>query len=279
MQYKNILVYLDDGASNTERMKTSLAIAQAHDARITGVALNAAPSLQAMLRAGIGGANELIEKGNEQAQNIVKEFTALADAEGISHDTRVIECKEGRAPQKLAHLARNFDVSVLRQANPDRPNAELVMDVAEEVLFSSGRPVFFIPYIGTHAIPCQRAVIAWDGSAASTRAVHDALPLMEHMKEVVVLVVDADRQERTNGEKPGDDISNHLNAHGINNRIERRLSDGVPTSTIILNVLSDTGADILIMGGYGTSKLREVVLGGVTRTLFNSMTVPVFMSH
>ena len=99
------------------------------------------------------------------------------------------------------------------------------------------------------------------------------------MEEVVVLVVDADDQERTNGEKPGDDISKHLDAHGINNRIERRLSDGIPTSTIILNALSDTGADILIMGGYGTSKLREMVLGGVTRTLLDSMTVPVFMSH
>ena len=69
-------------------------------------------------------------------------------------------------------------------------------DVAETVLFSSGRPVFFMPYIGAHAIPCQNALIAWDGSAASTRAVHDALPLMESMKEVVVLVVDADRHER-----------------------------------------------------------------------------------
>ena len=279
MQYKNILVYLDDGASNTERMKTSLSIARAHHARITGVALNTAPSLQTMIRAGISGAHELLEKGQVQAKVVADEFTALATAENIDYDTRVIECKEGRAAQKLAHLARNFDIAVLRQANPDRPNADLVTDVAEEVLFSSGRPVLFIPYIGAHAIPCQRAVIAWDGSAASTRAVHDALPLMEHMEEVVVLVVDAEDQERTNGEKPGDDISTHLNAHGINNRIERRVSDGVPTSTIILNALSDTGADILIMGGYGTSKLREVVLGGVTRTLLNSMTVPVFMSH
>jgi nucleotide-binding universal stress UspA family protein len=279
VQYKNILVYLDEGASNAERMRTSLSIARAHNAKITGVALNTAPSLQAMLRANIGGANGLIDKGRAQAEAVIDEFDALATTENIDHDTRIIECKEGRVAQKLAHLARNFDVAVLRQANPERPNADLVMSVAEEVLFSSGRPVLFIPYIGAHAIPCKQALIAWDGSAASTRAVHDALPLMEQMQEVVVLVVDSDKQERTNGEQPGDDISNHLSAHGINNRVERRLSGDTTTSTIILNALSDTGADIMIMGGYGTSRIREVVLGGVTRTLLNTMTVPVFMSH
>ncbi len=279
MQYKNILVYLDDGVSNDQRIQTALAMATAHDARLTGVALNAAPPVSAMLRFGFSGANDLLAKSREQAEQICKEFSDAAAAAGVRHDTRVIECKEGRAPQKLAHLARNFDLAMLRQANPDRPNADLVLEVAEEVLFSSGRPVFFMPYIGAHKIPCERAVVAWDGSAASTRAVHDALPLMEHMKEVVILVVDADRQERTNGEQPGDDLSRHLDAHGINNKVERLLSGGAPTSTIILNALSDEGADILVMGGYGTSKLREVVLGGVTRTMLNTMTVPVFMSH
>jgi nucleotide-binding universal stress UspA family protein len=279
VQYKNILVYLDDGASNVERMNTALAMARVHDARVTGVALNAAPSLQTMIRAGIGGATEILEANQARSKTIVEEFSALAESGDVQHDTRVIECKEGRAAQKLAHLARNFDLSILRQANPDRPNAELVTDVAEAVLFSSGRPVFFMPYIGAHAIPCQNALIAWDGSAASTRAVHDALPLMESMKEVVILVVNSDKQERTNGEEPGSDISAHLHAHGINNRVSRVHSDGISTSTMILNALSDNGSDILIMGGYGTSRLREVVLGGVTRTLLGSMTVPVFMSH
>ncbi len=279
MQYKNILVYLDDGVSNDQRIKTALAMATAHDARLTGVALNAAPPVSAMIRLGISGANDLLAKSREQAEHICQSFAQEAEDAGVRHETRLIECKEGRAPQKLAHLARNFDLAMLRQANPDRPNADLVLEVAEEVLFSSGRPVFFMPYIGAHKIPCERAVVAWDGSAASTRAVHDALPLMEHMKEVVILVVDADRQERTNGEEPGDDLSRHLSEHGINNKVERLLSGGAPTSTIILNALSDEGADILVMGGYGTSKLREVVLGGVTRTMLNTMTVPVFMSH
>jgi nucleotide-binding universal stress UspA family protein len=279
VKYKNILVYLDEGVSNEERMKTALAMANVNGARITGVALNAAPSLQTMIRAGILGANELLEKNRAQCQSILDAFAAMAGSQDIEHDTRIVECKEGRAPQKLAHLARNFDLSILRQANPDRPNAELVLDVAEEVLFTSGRPVFFMPYIGAHAIPCKRALVAWDGSASSTRALHDALPLMEHMDEVVILVVDADKQERINGEQPGTEISQHLNAHGINNRVSRVHSGGSTTSTMILNALTDNGSDILVMGGYGTSKLREIVLGGVTRTLLNTMTVPVFMSH
>lgn len=279
MQYKDILVYLDEGVSNVERVNTAIAIAKVHNARLTGVVLNAAPPLNVMIRLGISGGNKLIKKSRKDAKKILAEFDERVTGEGIEHFTRLVECKEGRAPQKLAHLARNFDLSIMRQANPDKPHVDLVKDVSEEVLFSSGRPVFFMPYIGAHRIPCELAIVAWDGSASSTRAVHDTLPLMEQLKEVIILVVDADKQERTNGELPGDDISSHLDAHGINNRVKRVPSGGASTSTIVLNALSDEGADILIMGGYGTSKIKEVMLGGVTRTLLNTMTVPVVMSH
>lgn len=279
MKYKDILVYLDDGVSNPERVKTAFGLAKAHAARLTGVVVNATPPVSVLMRLGISGGNDLIDKARASAEKIAKEFEEAAAAAGVEYRTRIIEGKEGRAPQKVAHLARNFDVAIMRQANPDRPNADLVLEVAEEVLFSSGRPVFFMPYIGAHNIPCRRAMVAWDASPAATRALHDAMPMMEHMDEVVVLIIDEDKQEWVDGVRPGEEISAHLTAHGINNRVHRVLSGGATTSTMILNELSDLGVDMLIMGGYGTPKLREVVLGGVTRTLMNTMTVPVFMSH
>jgi nucleotide-binding universal stress UspA family protein len=167
----------------------------------------------------------------------------------------------------------------MRQANPDKPNASFIGELSEEVMLSSGRPVFFIPYVGAHNIPCRRGLIAWDGSKAAARAVHDALPLLKMMEKVIILIVDADKIEHYADSKPGKELSRHLNLHGVNNKIRRLAKAEVSTSTIILNELSDSGADILIMGGYGTPKLREIMLGGVTRTLFECMTVPVFMSH
>jgi len=279
MQYKNILVYLDQGASNKERTNTAIAIARANNAELTGVVVNSLPGSGILNRLGIGNGEALMEQQRVDAQSIIEDFGQMADKEGVQTNTRVIECTEGRAPEKLARMARVFDLSIMRQANPDKPNASFITELSEEVLFSSGRPVFFMPYIGAHNIPCRRGLIAWDGSKAATRAIHDALPLLETMEKVTILTIDADKTWRYTDLQPGEGISRHLTAHGVNNEINRMSKGEVSTSTIILNELSNTGADILIMGGYGTSRLRESMLGGVTRTLFECMTVPVLMSH
>jgi len=279
MQYKNILVYLDQGASNKERVNTAIAIASAHSAQLTGVVVNALPNSSILRRLGIGKGEVLMEQARVNAQVVIERFEQQTAKAGVEADTRVIECVEGKAPEKLARMARIFDLSIMRQANPDKPNASFIAELSEEVMFSSGRPVFFMPYIGAHNIPCKRGLIAWDGSKAATRAIHDALPILEMMDKVTILIVDAHKIEHYTDLKPGEELSRHLSAHGVDNVVSRVPKGEASTSTVILNELSDTGADVLIMGGYGTPKLREVMLGGVTRTLFECMTVPVFMSH
>ena len=279
MQYKNILVYLDQGASNKERVNTAIAIAIAHNAQLTGVIVNALPASSILRRLGIGKGEALMEQARVDAQVAIERFEQQTDKAGIEADTRIIEDTEGRAPEKLARMARIFDLSIMRQANPDKPNAAFIKELSEEVMFSSGRPVFFMPYIGAHNIPCRKGLVAWDGSKAATRAIHDALPILEMMEDVIILVVDPDKIEHYADTRPGEALSDHLSAHGVNNKVSRVPKGEASTSTAILNELSDTGADILVMGGYGTPKLREVMLGGVTRTLFECMTVPVFMSH
>jgi len=279
MQYKNILVYLDRGASNKERINTAISIARANDSQLTGVFVNAIPASSILQRLGIGNGEALMEQQRVDAQLLLKDFEQMTNEEGVRADTRIIECSEGRAPEKLARLARTFDMSIMRQANPDKPNATFIGELSEEVLFSSGRPVLFMPYIGAHSIPCRSGLIAWDGSKAATRAIHDALPLLEMMEKVIILIIDADKTRRDIATEPGKEISRHLTAHGVNNRINCIPKGDLSTSTAILNELANTGADMLIMGGYGTSKLREAMLGGVTRTLFECMTVPVLMSH
>jgi len=279
MEYKNLLVYLDQGASNKERVNTAIAIAKVHEAQLTGVVVNALPAASILQKLGFGTGEALMEQQRIDAEEIIEHFKQMTAQEAVQADTRIIECVEGRAAEKLARMARIFDLSIMRQANPDNPNAAFISELSEEVMLSSGRPVFFIPYIGAHNIPCRRGLIAWDGSKSATRAVHDALPLLKMMEKVIILIVDADKIEHYAASQPGEELSRHLSIHGVNNEISRVLKAEVSTSTIILNELSDSGADILIMGGYGTPKLREVMLGGVTRSLFECMTVPVFMSH
>ena len=279
MQYKNILVYLDQGASNGERLKTAAAIAKTHEAQLTGIVVNAQPTARMMEKLGLAKGDAALKNIRSDADALIDDFSATMQAQGVNYDTRIIEGRESKVPGKLARLVRNYDIAILRQANPDKPNASFINELSEQVLFYSGRPVFFIPYIGAHQIPCRKGIIAWDGSAAATRAVHDALPLLEQMEEVTILVVDADKVVHNTDAAPGEDLSRHLLAHGITNKVEHVPSAGLGASTVILNAVADAGADILIMGGYGSPKLREMMLGGVTRTLFKSMTVPVVMSH
>ena len=279
MQYKNILDYLDQGKSNPERVNTAMSIAKVHDAKLTGVYVNALPAYNLLKRISGGKSEAFMEQARVDAQAVVEEFEQQTEKEGVKSDSRIIECQEGLAPEKLSRMARIFDLSIMRQANPDQPHASFITELSERVMFSSGRPVLFMPYIGAHHIPCRRGLIAWDGSKAATRAIHDALPLLEMMDKVVILVVDPQSIEHYTDSKPGDALSVHLDAHGVNNEVLRVPKGETTTSTVILNELSNTGADILIMGGYGTPKFREVILGGVTRTLVECMTVPVFMSH
>lgn len=280
MQFKNIMVYLDQGNSNQARVDSALAIASTHGAALTGVVLIAQPSSAILQRLGITNAPAIHEKSRADAQESIDQFHQRAAAAGVEADVLKLECLEGDAPAKLSRVARVYDLSILRQANPDSDNTAFVAGLSEEVMFSSGRPVLYMPYIGAHQIPFKRGLIAWDGSRSSARAVHDALPLLENMDQVTILVIDSNTMEpSSDGVMPGEGLSRHLHRHGISSEIQRLMRGDSSTSTLVLNELANTGADLLVMGGYGTPKLREIILGGVTRTVLEMMTVPVFMSH
>jgi len=280
MQFKNIMVYLDQGNSNQARVDSALAIASTHGAALTGVVLIAQPSSAILQRLGITNAPAIHEKSRADAQESIDQFHERAAAAGVEADVLKLECLEGDAPAKLSRVARVYDLSILRQANPDSDNTAFVAGLSEEVMFSSGRPVLYMPYIGAHQIPFKRGLIAWDGSRSSARAVHDALPLLENMDQVTILVIDSNTMEpSSDGVMPGEGLSRHLHRHGISSEIQHLMRGDSSTSTLVLNELANTGADLLVMGGYGTPKLREIILGGVTRTVLEMMTVPVFMSH
>jgi nucleotide-binding universal stress UspA family protein len=275
MAYKDILVYVDEGASNEERVKAAFNMAKKHQARLTGITLSA---LQP---------NHLKVKESKAVKNICQkeaekrmlEFADQAKAFGIEADAQIIKGNPAKAALQLAKIARNYDMVILRQANPENRNHAIMEIVAEQVILLSGRPVFFMPYIGAHRIPCKKAMIAWDGTPAATRSVHDALPILSNIENVFILVVQEGKQKTAKGELLVDDLARHLERHGTQASIRRVNAGTFDVPTVILNEIAENDIDIMVMGGYGTPNLKQKIFGGVTRTILSSMIIPVIMSH
>jgi nucleotide-binding universal stress UspA family protein len=275
MSYKDILLYLDDGASNPERVNTGLRLAQQHQARLTGVSLSASVPRHLKVR----DARTRAGMAREAAEKRAADFEQAAARAGVEAASLVIDGDAQEAAKRLAQCARNYDLALLRQANPKSRNLELMEKVAEQAILLSGRPILFMPYIGAHRMPCQRAFIAWDGTPAATRALHDAIPLLKNIPEVVLLVVQEGKPKTQRGELLCEGMVEHLGRHGVEARSQRTHTGSFDVPTVILNQIAEHDADLLVMGGYGTPSLKQKIFGGVTRTLLSSMIVPVFMSH
>ncbi len=274
-EFKDILVYLDDGKSNIERIKTAFTLAEESNARLTGVTLSSL--IPEHLK--VSDKKALAKMCVQEAEKRVAEFTSLAKEQGLEVNTRVINRGKAEAAKRLAQVARNFDLVILRQANPQNINHATVEEIAHQVILLSGRPVFFMPYIGAHRIPCQNAMIAWDGTPAATRAVHDALPILKSVKDVIILVVQEGKKKTAKGELLADDLAEHLQRHEVNAQVKRISSGTFDVQTVILNQIAENDTDLLVMGGYGTPSLKQKVFGGVTTSLLSSMIIPVIMSH
>jgi nucleotide-binding universal stress UspA family protein len=139
--------------------------------------------------------------------------------------------------------------------------------------------VLVVPYAGRFGECGRRVLVAWNASRAATRAVNDAMPLLARAETVTVLCIDPAADGRAHGETPGMDIAVHLARHAVKARVETTVSGGIGVGNALLSRVSDIGADLLVMGAYGHARVRELLLGGATRTILESMTLPVLMSH
>lgn len=272
---KDILVYIDDGVSNKERVVTAVSLAKLHNARLTAVTLAGLKPSHVKAK----DAKTLATICEQEAHKRVDEFSQIVKQQELEVETRVIHGDESMAARKIAQYARNFDLVILRQANPNNDNHPIVEKVSEQVILLSGRPVFFMPYIGAHRIPCEKAMIAWDGSPTTTRAIHDALALLVNVQEVIILVVQQGKRKTATGELLADDLCSHLRRHDVNASVKRMTAGTFDVPTVLLNEIAENDIDLMVMGGYGTPSLQQKVFGGVTRTILSSMIIPVVMSH
>jgi len=255
----------------------AISIAAVFEAHVLGVAFSYEPIIPGTVMGGIPP--EFIEsqraESDQRAQTAVTRFETTAKRVGVSYETRIISASISGAAERLGRLARRFDIAVVGQPEREKSVPDEVVD--EGVLFESGRPVIFVPFIQRNGLKLDRVMVCWDGSRAATRAIADSLPLLRKGKQVEIVMV-ANGRAKTD-EIAGVDLGQHLARHGLKVEVKRITSPDIDVASTILSYAADTSADFLVMGGYGHSRLREFVLGGVTRGLLESMTVPVLMSH
>jgi nucleotide-binding universal stress UspA family protein len=275
MAIRDILLFLDDSKTNAERTQAALDLARQHHANLTGVALGSMKPVHAPS----ADDHKAIERMSERmAEKLIEQFDNAAEIAGLEIDSMIIYGDAAASALKMAHYARNYDLVILSQPNPNLDNYTRLMEFARTVLLHSGRPVFFMPYIGANRIPVQKIMIAWDGTPAVSRSVHDAIPMLQTAHEVILLVVKSKKQQESKKEVLVDGLASHLANHGI--RIQVMTVDPVGNSvpTVIQNKISEFGIDLLVMGGHGTPTLKQKIFGSVTSSLLSSMVVPVMMS-
>ncbi|HEY8880664.1 MAG TPA: universal stress protein [Roseateles sp.] len=280
MSFRTILVHLDHSRHAASRVAAAGALTLQYDAHLIGLApigwaLMPAETVPAL---GLAAYQEAAMKElREQAQRCVDSFEQQVARLGITRCESRIE--EGFAESAVARAARYCDLTVVTQADPDESTSAAVL-LPQDVLLQSGRPLLVLPYAGDWAIaPAARVLVGWNASRESARAMHDALPFLKAATHVEVVVFETPEDANlTHGQLPGADIGLWLARHGV--AVEaKHVPAKVGAGEALLSLAADMSADLIVAGGYGHSRFREAVLGGVTRTLLGSSPVPVLLSH
>lgn len=280
MPPKTIILDLFGAGANEAHVKHAIALAKEYGAHVHGINMTPEYTFPAFVMADVPV--EIIESQRASAQEAsaktIAAFNEMATEAGISHSSQSITSTAEGLPTAFARLARTGDLLVLGQHNPD-DDERISTAIIEAALFGSGRPVLIVPYIGAiSGTTVRHAIVAWDGSATSARAAHDALPVIEKSQEIeIVSVMLGNNMDQI--DEGGRALAESFSRHGLKARYHSIPSGGNEVANALLSHASDAGADLLVMGGYGHSRVREFILGGATREILSSMTVPVLMSH
>jgi nucleotide-binding universal stress UspA family protein len=278
MGYKDILVYADSTKYAAPRLDTAARLALSHDAHLTALHVDPAPYMQVdLMSTGVAPQIRQWQKTvqNEKAGKVRKIVDDIGARHGIEIEWRR---QEGGINDVIISQAAYADLVVVSQAGNPFDLEQPIDPSLGVIALSSGRPVLVVPNRTGEFQVGKNVLIAWKPCAEAARAVHDALPLLQHARSVKVIEVNPGA-EAGRGRLVGAEIARHLARHGVNvtatSMNESHSSDG----ETILAQATEIRADLIVMGGYGHSRFREVVFGGVTRHILGHHHIPVFMAH
>lgn len=266
MALKNILVHLDDSHHAPARLKLALGLAQRHQARLTAVTIIAHPFYEPR------HLDAEAKLGRMQAEfgDIIARSGGTAEL--LTVDSQVAG---GNVAEALIGQATYSDLVIVGQTDHEASDRETPADLPERVILGSGRPVLVVPYTASYREFGGRVLVAWRAGRESTRAVNDAIPLLELAELVNILVVDPPQPDQNEGEK----LCAHLSCHGIVAKAERTSSADISVGDALLNRTSVEGSDLLVMGACAHTGLGAPKLSEVARHVLKHMTLPVLMSH
>jgi nucleotide-binding universal stress UspA family protein len=276
MSYKTILVHCDAIKSVSHRLGVAVDLAQRFGARLVG--LHVRRPFETPVFADASFPIDGFFKAHEEGVKADEAEASAAFAKIIKGKELATEWRlaDGYVDGELPVQVRYADLVVLGQAEPE-PTATPA-DLPEIVALATGRPVLVVPHIGAKP-PGKVVLLCWNASREAARAAADALPLLKAAQKVIVLAVNPKASAEGHGAEPGADAAAWLARHGVKVTVQRDVAPDADVGGVILSRAADHGADLIVMGIYGHSRLREMVLGGASRTLLDSMTLPVFMSH
>ena len=273
-----IVVFIDGHTETAGILEFAGILAQEHGARLISVFMQPEPTVTPAETFARGkGMETIIEVHQAQLERIEAErraqFEGIVRRHGIRSEWRSLPYLSSEVGvhayyADLVVIAR--PESVGQTAGPP--------GLAESLVLSSGRPIIMFPPHGTVS-QIRRILVAWNATRESIRAVADALPLLVKAKAVQVLVVDHERNRAGHGQEPGADIARHLTRHGAQVEVQRLSSGGKDVGQLLLSQAAAFGAELLVMGAYGHSQLREWMFGGVTRTVLYQAVLPVLLSR
>ncbi len=278
MSLKDLLVVVDDTPAAAARIDVAAQLAVKHDAHVTGLYVVTAATIPNFLDAQIPEVIRAAQRARTEELNA--KAAALFDDRmrrfGLT-DRSEWRAVRGIPTEQVAVHGRYADLVVVGQVDPEHDH-DVPAVQPQDLVFDCGRPLLVVPYAGTFASVGERVLVGWNASREAARAVGDALPLIAKAQRVLVLAVNPKPGPLGLGDEPGADIARHLSRHG---RVQAShvTTDAVEPGDTLLNTVADESCDLVVMGAYGRSRLREQVLGGMTRYMLQHMTVPVLMSH
>ena len=275
MTIKDILLHIDTTDRGTGVSDFALSLATEMGAHLTaaGIVLEIIPPASFMGEYPYDIMAEAMDQAREAAQANFRKIATAAPAT-VQTELVMIQAISGQAREDFGRLARHFDIAVAGQGGDEGGSDDELM--VEGALFSSGRPVFVVPNIHKGPAKLGKAMVCWDGGMPSARAVAGAIDILKRAGKVEVVSIAG--RNLPNEELPGFNITRHLTRHGISATL-KKLPAAQDIGATLLSYAADSGADYMVMGAYGHSRLREFVLGGTTRTILGSMTIPVLMAH
>lgn len=279
MSYKTLLLHVDPTPRSAQRATLAAALAQAESAHLVGAAMTGI-SRHVFEPGGFDIGDPVFARQLDHLRGIARAALSTFEeaARAVGADSVESRLVDDDAAGGLTLQSRYTDLTVIGQFDPTSVAPGVLPTLPENVVMNSVGPVLVIPYAGELRSSFQRPLVAWDGSLQASRAIRGALPLLARAGRAEVVMFNPDDSPGVHGHEPGADLALYLARHGITVNVTERHIDG-GTGEALLSTAADLDADLLVMGAYGHTRFREVMLGGVTRTVLQSMTLPVLMAH